>query len=217
MWKDISGYEGKYQISDEGEVLSLNYNNTGKPRLLKQKINKLGFLEVKLSKNNKTKDFMVARLVAEHFIPNNKNCDVVINIDGDRLNCHKDNLQWVFHSEQRHLMYNKGKRKIGKPSGNIISYRNKGYKKYSDIAKDYNMKPKNFYKRLNRGWSIEEIVNIPVDEKNKGGKPKFYEYYGKLMTVKQISKLTGISSKLINKRLGYGWNIYESAEIMKGR
>ena len=34
-WVDIKGFEGKYQISNQGHVISLNYNNTGKPKLLK--------------------------------------------------------------------------------------------------------------------------------------------------------------------------------------
>ena len=65
IWKDIEGYEGKYQVSNMGNVRSLNYNNTGKPRNLKQKINRYGYNEVKLSKFNKTKNFLVSTLVAK--------------------------------------------------------------------------------------------------------------------------------------------------------
>lgn len=54
-WTDIKGYEGKYIISNTGKVVSLNYNNTGKPKESKLKINKYGYNEVKLSKNNKAK------------------------------------------------------------------------------------------------------------------------------------------------------------------
>lgn len=78
-WVDIVGYEGKYQVSNTGKVRSLNYNNTGQIKELKQKLNRYGYYEVKLSKNNKTKDFMVGRLVAEHFIDNRNFKDKVIH------------------------------------------------------------------------------------------------------------------------------------------
>lgn len=29
VWKDIEGYEGKYQVSNIGNVRSLNWRNTG--------------------------------------------------------------------------------------------------------------------------------------------------------------------------------------------
>ena len=67
-WVDIEGYEGKYQISNTGKVRSMNYNNTGQIRELKQKVNRYGYYEIKLSKNNKCKDFLVGTLVAKHFL-----------------------------------------------------------------------------------------------------------------------------------------------------
>ena len=51
-WTDIEGYEGKYKLSNTGKVVSLNYNNTGKPKELKIKVNRYGYNEVTLSKNN---------------------------------------------------------------------------------------------------------------------------------------------------------------------
>ena len=35
VWKDIEGYEGKYQVSDSGRVKSLNYLHTKKEKILK--------------------------------------------------------------------------------------------------------------------------------------------------------------------------------------
>lgn len=215
IWEDIKGFENKYQISTEGNVQSLNYNNTGKPHLLKQKINKCGFCEVKLSKNNKAKDYMVARLVAETYIPNPKNCELVINIDNDKTNNAVNNLKWVFLSEARYLTYKKGN-KPGKPSKYKITVNNKRYKGYSDIARKNNMKPQDLHRRLNQGWSITDAITIKVDAKNKGGKPYFYDYYGKMMSSKQIAKINNIDTKLLNQRLSRGWNIYEAAEIKKG-
>lgn len=217
IWKDIKGYEGKYQVSNTGKVRSLNYNNTGKVKELKLKLNRYGYYEVKLSKNNKAKDFMVGKLVAEHFLEYIiKNDEMEVMHIKDSKNNEVENLRYAYRSEILHNMYKKGSRKIGKPSDNIITYRGKSYKNYSSIGKDYGIDRRNFFKRMYRGWTLDEITKIPVKIENKGNKPYFYDYYGRRMTVYQISKLTGISAKLINKRLGRGWNIYEASEVMKG-
>lgn len=70
IWKDIDGYEGLYQISNEGNVKSLNYSHTGKERLLKPASNRGGYLHVQLCKDGKVKHHTVHRLVAQAFIEN---------------------------------------------------------------------------------------------------------------------------------------------------
>jgi hypothetical protein len=62
-------YEG-YKVSNLGRILSLNYRNTGKERVLKPVEDGCGYLLVELSKNKKTKMCLVHRLVAQTFIPN---------------------------------------------------------------------------------------------------------------------------------------------------
>lgn len=214
-WTNIKGYEGKYIISNTGKVISLNYNNTGKPKELKLKVNKYGYNEVKLSKNNKAKDFLVAHLVAEHFISNPKRCTLVTHIDNNKLNDCYTNLKWVYLSETRFLAYKNGNRK-GKSSGNIISYKRKRYRTYKKLAEDYNMSPKLFYKRLQEGWSLQETLEIPEHTIKPGTKPYLYKYYNQYLTLNEISKINNIPKKIIAKRLGRGWNIYEAAEIKVG-
>jgi len=80
MWKDIKGYEGLYQISDSGEVKSMNYNHTNNEKLLKLRTKK-GYLEVSLSKNGKQKFYLVHRLVAMHFLDNPNNYSIVNHKD----------------------------------------------------------------------------------------------------------------------------------------
>lgn len=217
IWTDIKGYENKYIISNTGRIVSLNYNNTGNPKELKQKLNKYGYYEVKLSKNNKTKDFMVGKLVAEHFInTQKKNKEMEVMHINDSKNNDVRNLRYAYRSEILHNMYKKGSRKKGKASKNIITFRGNSYKSYTDIARHYKLTRKQFFKRFDRGWTLDEIVDIPVSIKNRGGKPYFYDYYGRKMSVYQISRITGIDAKTINKRLGRGWNIYEASEVRKG-
>lgn len=69
-WKSIKDYEGLYEISDHGNVRSLNYNKTGRTQLLKPRKDKDGYLHVVLYKEGEHKNKLVHRLVAEAFIPN---------------------------------------------------------------------------------------------------------------------------------------------------
>ena len=70
IWKDIEGYEGRYQISNLGNVMSLNYGNHGYPRQLTPKCNNSGRLWVELIVDGERKPFLIHRLVAMAFIPN---------------------------------------------------------------------------------------------------------------------------------------------------
>ena len=161
IWKDIIGYKGKYQVSNTGKVRSTNYNNTGKIQELKLKLNKYGYYEVKLSKNNIAKDYMVSRLVAEAFIPNLSLKPKVIHINNCKDNS-VQNLKWAYESEVMHNQYNNKHRK-GKSSNTVITYKNKNYKRYIDIAKDLGINRRTFYKRIYElNWSLYEALEIPV-------------------------------------------------------
>ena len=93
IWKDVVGYEGLYKVSNFGNVLSLNYNGTGKSKLLKQFYH-IGYRRVMLVKNGIKKKLLVHRLVAEAFIPNPNNYPCVNHKDENRGNNHVDNLEW---------------------------------------------------------------------------------------------------------------------------
>lgn len=96
IYKDIPGYEGLYQVSNMGNVKSLNYNHTGKEKLMKPGINTNGYYRVTLhnGKNKTTKK--VHQLVAMAFLghkPDGTHKVVVNHIDNNPLNNHVDNLE----------------------------------------------------------------------------------------------------------------------------
>ena len=95
VWKDIEGYEGKYQISNLGNVKSLNYNGRkGVEKNLVPKVNNYGRLWVELFMNGKKKQFLIHRLVAMAFIPNPNNLPQINHIDENPKNNVVDNLEW---------------------------------------------------------------------------------------------------------------------------
>lgn len=100
IWKDIKGYEGLYQVSDKGNVRSLDRvldNGRKYPgKILLQNENNCGYFRVTLSKCGKTKRFFVHRLVAQVFIPNPENKPTVNHIDEfAKHNNGIDNLCWM--------------------------------------------------------------------------------------------------------------------------
>ena len=69
---DGEPYE-RFQVSNLGRVMNLNYYNTGKAKLMEPCDNGNGYLVVNLSKNGKRDKSLVHRLVAETFLPNPEN------------------------------------------------------------------------------------------------------------------------------------------------
>ena len=96
IWKDVVGYENKYQVSNNGEVRSLPRNGTKKEIIKKvQFLDKDGYCIVKLRNNNCPKMKKVHRLVAEAFILNEYSNDVVDHINGVKNDNRVENLRWV--------------------------------------------------------------------------------------------------------------------------
>lgn len=118
IWKtavyDGELYEGLYQVSNWGRIMSLNYRNTGKAKLMNPGEDKDGYLRVNLSKNKEYKTCSVHRLVAQTFLPNpeNKPCInhkiqgkkgksmnfVFFNEDGS-VNKERTTIEWVTYKE----------------------------------------------------------------------------------------------------------------------
>lgn len=93
-WKDISGYEGIYEVSDLGRVRSLVQRNRWKPGILKPQKHRYGYLYVNLCKDGKVKGMKVHRLVAQAFIPNPNNLPQVNHKDENPQNNAASNLEW---------------------------------------------------------------------------------------------------------------------------
>lgn len=107
IWKDIKGFEGYYQVSNMGNVRSLDRTVRHKnhsSRFIKGKILKpgtetCGYSFVCLTKNTKRVYARVHRLVADAFIENKQKKHEVNHIDGNKQNNQVSNLEYATHSE----------------------------------------------------------------------------------------------------------------------
>ena len=101
-WRDVEGYEGLYQVSNEGRVKTLgrtvNYNDGRtryfEPKILSQHYDKDGYCQVCFSIDGKTYQKKVHRLVAQAFIPNPNNYPMVNHKDECKTNNFVENLEW---------------------------------------------------------------------------------------------------------------------------
>ena len=90
QWKDISGYENIYQVSNLGRVKNVNTS-----RILKQQVDHDGYFIITLRKGKAKKTYKVHRLVAETFIPRNHKTLQVNHISGIKSDNSVSNLEWV--------------------------------------------------------------------------------------------------------------------------
>lgn len=91
VWKKIDGWP--YSVSSTGRV-----RNDRNGRLLAGDVVR-DYRRVLLSDKGRTQKFLIHRLVAEAFIPNPENKQEVNHIDGNGMNNHESNLEWVSRSE----------------------------------------------------------------------------------------------------------------------
>lgn len=90
IYKDIAGFEDKYEVSSLGNV-----RNKITGRLLKPfSDGRKGYLQVSLCKDNQKHYFKIHRLVALAFLPNPNNYPQVNHIDEDKSNNSVENLEW---------------------------------------------------------------------------------------------------------------------------
>lgn len=119
-WVDVVGYDGIYQISNFGRVKSLGrYVNSsrGNQRWVKEKILKIHIpkdgheLNVKLSYENISKTYLLNTLVADAFLRERKQNEVICQLDKNVLNCKLSNLKIMTVSNSVYLSYKNGKAK----------------------------------------------------------------------------------------------------------
>lgn len=103
QWKEIIGYETMYEVSNLGNVRSIErVTNNGKKRkgkILKPSMTTNGYLTARLCKDGKSVAHSIHRLVAIHFVSNPDGKPYVNHKDGVKINNLSENLEWSTPSE----------------------------------------------------------------------------------------------------------------------
>lgn len=109
IWKDITGYEGLYQISNTGIIRShdklivippnpkstYGFSYIKKGQIIKQITDKSGYMKVLLyDKNSNRKNAFVHKLVAIEFVDNTDNLPQINHKDENKSNNCVSNLEW---------------------------------------------------------------------------------------------------------------------------
>ena len=100
-WRDIPGWEDRYQVSNLGRVRSIRtlVDGTVTERILKQRPLPKGHLRVALCKDGVCSDYRVHNLVLLAFVGPRPDGCVGCHWDDDPTNNHLSNLRWGTHTE----------------------------------------------------------------------------------------------------------------------
>ncbi len=112
LWKDVVNYEDIYQISNLGNIKSIeriikppfksSYIKPGKS-INKQK--GYHYLQVTLCKNGTQKTYLIHRLVAISFLSNSHNYPCVNHLNGNKQDNRIENLAWCSYSQNEQHSY----------------------------------------------------------------------------------------------------------------
>ena len=145
IWKPIPGYEGLYEVSNQGRVKRLEYTRVdkigreyhNKERILKSSLDSAGgYLKVYLFDNeSRMKSIKVHRLVAKAFIPNPENKTQVNHKDEVKTNNCVENLEWVTLKEN--MNYGTRNERISKATCKRLSKPVAQYTKTGELIEVY--------------------------------------------------------------------------------
>src|SRR5262245_5051542 len=99
LWLPVVGYEGLYEVSDDGRVRSLHNRTLG--LALPPFLDEDGYPRVHLNREGRRRNRRIHRLVAEAFHARHRNIlhNEVAHLDGSRTNACASNLKWVSKAE----------------------------------------------------------------------------------------------------------------------
>lgn len=205
IWKDIDDTNGYYQVSNMGNVRSLFYWDRKKEKYIKRDVPKImlgttssrGDRVVGLSKNNRVRNYLVYKLVADAFMEKPKTENQLYHINNNKTDNRVVNLGW------RRRQRNDGKISTEKAQAIINDYQNG--MPYKSICEKYSIKRKALYRclRLNNidrtRLNNNEFYPNRQPKLNEHEKTKIVNSYEDGAFTREIIEKFDISSQLLSK------------------
>ena len=160
-WRDIKGYEGRYQVSNLGMVRDLGaetvvhrlggtHKRRLKPKLLTVSVSKTGYNTVSL--NGKTTK--LHRIIAEAFIPNPDSLLIINHKNGVKTDNRLENLEWCTHAYNlQHAAHTLGTMNLIHPMRRVVCLdTGKVYDSLAEAARDTGAREQNIWHVCNGHW-----------------------------------------------------------------
>lgn len=157
-WKDCFGYEGLYQISNYGNIKSLDKLVWNRFKYIKRlgrdiktNIDKYGYVRATLSKNGKRTNEQIHRLVAKTFLDNPNNYPQINHKDCNKQNNYVGNLEWCTNAHNMKHAFNNidfdyQTRPVLQIENNVVIAK---YDSIQDASKSVNDNPTNILRACN--------------------------------------------------------------------
>ena len=185
IWKDVVGFEGRYQVSDLGNVRSIQTNHgkyQERPMLARTRSDTCLYQYVHFWLKDKLHTEALHRVVAKAFVPNPENKPMVNHLDGNKLNNRADNLEWATCSENHKHAFDTGlrnanhvaERQRGEKSGITSNFHNVSWdstrQKWKATLKDKGKMI--FQKRFDCEIEAAKYVNLMLDTMGYTDRPR---------------------------------------------
>jgi hypothetical protein len=136
-WCEIIGYEGLYDVSSFGRFRShdkYHGNIFKRGIIMKQKVEKRGYLHITLCKDAKTKTFLAHRIIGKHFIPNPLNLPEINHKRGIKADNRIFMLEWSTQPDNVQHAYDTG---LMRQDGEHHATRKLNWDKVNEIRRLY--------------------------------------------------------------------------------
>ena len=193
--KELERYKG-YYITDDGIVFSKRFN-----RPLKAFVNESGYMVVSLTKNGKSTQERVHRLVAETFIENTENKPQINHINGVKTDNRVENLEWCTSNENiKHRYYalkNGVMRKVRcVETGEVFESERQAREKCGYNSQRIGEACRNGIKVNGLHWEYVDYEHNPKDKPTKT-QIIINAFSRGNKTIAEVSKETGIDRRLV--------------------
>ena len=204
QFKDVVGYEDLLYVSSDGRVFTKDRyveNVNGHVSFLKgkEKIgadNGIGYLQIKVCFENKSKSKYIHRLVAEAFLENPDNLPFVNHKDGNKKNNSVENLEWCTHKDNIAHAFSTGLLKR-KHKHNIKEYN------CDNCGKSFSRRENNLTKNNKRNFCTKEcnLEKFKSNNRKISKKPEKEVLLDLILnnSMLQVGKMFGVSDNSVRK------------------